>query len=98
MKSDQTGKTPPHMWRSQFRPSSATRRRPRGSVTPAQLWTWIIALAVVLAVIIAIVWLVLPGNQGQTGNDSAGATSAMAASSETGPGTQTDSASTGTSN
>ena len=71
MQRDQTGTTPPHMWRSQFHPSSATNRRPRGSVTPGQLWSWIIALAVVLAIIIAIVWVVLPGSQAQQGEDSA---------------------------
>ena len=78
MQRDQTGTTPPHMWRSQFHPSSATNRRPRGSVTPGQLWSWIIALAVVLAIIIAIVWVVLPGSQAQQGEDSATTTTEMA--------------------
>lgn len=85
MQRDQTGTLPPHMWRSQFRPSSALHRRPRGSVTPGQLWAWIIALAVVLAVIIAIVWLVLPGGQAQSSNEGAAATTAtMAADGESG--------------
>lgn len=84
MQRDQTGTLPPHMWRSQFHPSSATHRRPRGSVTPGQLWAWIIALAVALAVIIAIVWFVLPGNQEQTGDDSAlSTTTSMSADGET---------------
>lgn len=69
MKQDQTGIFPPHMWRSEFHPTSATHRRPRGAVTPGQLWAWIIALAVVLAIIIAIVWLVLPDSQAQTEGD-----------------------------
>ncbi len=95
MKPDQTGDIPPHMWRSQFHPSSATHRRPRGSVTPGQLWGWIIALAVVLAIIIAIVWLVLPGNEAQVDTEGAAATTTLSDGSQS---EATDSAGSDTSN
>jgi hypothetical protein len=70
------------MWRSEFRPTSALHRRPRGAVTAGQLWGWIIGLVVLLAVIMGIVWLVLPSDQPPAAQPTA-ATSDSAPTSDT---------------